>query len=170
MFPSTAPSAARSCKRTRRNGLRWWSRIRGLTRSGRRGGTKREEGMHEYPTLQPLWLNCCTLIDPLYYCLFRKLYAAASQQHLPYRPLGLIKISSPLALLSTAHTHSCCVILRLWTHGKKTWHQEKLRHSSICTQRNLCCGKSPIYYLRISLYSSIDLSLKLSAIMTNTYL
>ena len=53
-----------------------------------------------------LWLNCCTPIDHLYYCLFRKLYTAAIQQRLPYWPLGPIKISSPLALLSTALTHS----------------------------------------------------------------
>ena len=64
---------------------------------------------HPGVNIQPFnnwWLNSCTLIDPLYYCLFRKLYTAAIQQRLPYWPLGTIKISSPLALLSTALTHS----------------------------------------------------------------
>ena len=85
-------------------------------------------------------------------------------------------------------TPPSCLKVRGWVEPESMWWSQSLcgglqhfsvsprpllsllgLHSSICTQRNLCCGKSPIYYLRISLYSSIDSSLKLSAIMTNTY-
>ena len=61
----------------------------------------------EYPTLQSIMIKQLYTHMIIYIIvLFSKLYAAVYQQRLPYRPLGPIKISSPLALLSTAHTHS----------------------------------------------------------------